>query len=64
MKKKLSFHVANNVLDSLLAICLHSSQKMALIASNCHFLRILWSQWVKDTKSISEVACKGPETAN
>ena len=32
-----SKHVADNVLDSLVAICLHSCQKMAFMASKCCF---------------------------
>ena len=38
--KKLSFYAAYNVLDSLLAMCLHSSQKTVFMSSNCRFLRI------------------------
>ena len=41
-----SFHVADNILDSLLAICIHSSQKTTFMASNCHFGKFATGQWV------------------
>ena len=56
-ERKLSFHVENHVLDSLLAICFHSSQKMAFVASNCCFPQICQESmgWCKMVRVYNEL---------